>query len=134
MTGPTGIFGFTGAVGPTGRTGPTGDMGDTGPSPYIVGTAAIYGTASDAGSPFPNVITTFTADTGVSKSQQIWGLSYQPTTSSTSNVGFYIVQSYFDSPSSTWVYTMSVVPSQAAVYPDPPGYHTVGYTIQYYYK
>jgi hypothetical protein len=36
--------------------------------------------------------------------------------------------------SSTWEVGLTVVPLEASGYPDPPQYHTIGYTLRYTYK
>ena len=79
--------------------------------------------------------TTFTADTGVSTSRSIWGLERQATSIPSQTRRFMIPEQYFaPGASSTWEVGLTVVPLEASGYPDPPQYHTIGYTLRYTYK
>jgi hypothetical protein len=142
FAGPSGEFGRPGPKASTGDTGPAGlggpassETGPTGASPYVVGTVTISGTANATGAPGVNVVaTTFTADTGVSTSQAIWGLEREATSTASKTYRFMIPQQYFaPGASSTWEVGLTVVPLDPAA-PPPLDFHEVGYTLRYTYK
>lgn len=81
------------------------------------------------------VATTFTADTGISTSSPIWGLEREATSTASQTKRFMIPQHYFaPGGSSTWEVGLTVVPLDAPGAPDPPDYHTIGYTLRYTYQ